>query len=151
MKGDEAKLARLSLHHELEQVLICYGLACDRRDWALLEQVFHPDVEVNYGGEFHLRGLPAVRDMIAGMLGGCGPTQHLLGNLRVNVGAGQVSSAIYVRAVHAGTGELAETCYEVWAEYLDQWVQLPGGWRIIRRTMQVSNETGSRDVLRPAP
>jgi len=151
MKNDETRLARLALHHDLEQVLIAYGLACDRRDWALLGQVFHPDVEVNYGGEFHLRGLSAVRDMIASMLGGCGPTQHLLGNLRVELNAGQVSSAIYVRAVHAGAGELADTFYEVWAEYLDRWAQGPDGWRITHRTMHVSKETGSRAVLRPAP
>ncbi len=54
----------------IEQTLIRYALACDRRDWALLEQVFTQEVAANYGSEYRLQGRDRLIGMIKGLLGG---------------------------------------------------------------------------------
>ena len=77
-----ATLERLLLEHELHQVLIAYALLCDGRDWRRIGEVFSDDASATYGG--HARpDRAAILAMLRNNLGGCGPTQHLLGNLQV--------------------------------------------------------------------
>lgn len=133
----------------IEQVLIRYAEACDRRDWALLDEVFLEDVIADYGTEYHLHGRSQLVAMVRSMLGGCGPSQHLLGNFRIAVHGRRADCRCYVRAAHAGRGAQAGRHYEVWAEYEDQLQRGPDGWRIARRTMHVHHETGTREVLGP--
>ncbi len=60
-----------------------YATALDSKDWDLLDEVFSPDVRADFGER--LEGVAAVKALVRSMLGGCGPTQHLLGNHRVEV------------------------------------------------------------------
>ena len=143
-------LENLLLERELHQVLIAYARLCDGRDWALMDQVFSADASATYGG----RALPdgaAILAMLRDNLGGCGPTQHLLGNLQVWMEDEQVSSRIEVRASHRGTGEKKDLTYDCMGHYQDRWTRTPQGWRITHRAMTVALEFGSRQVLGPAP
>jgi 3-phenylpropionate/cinnamic acid dioxygenase small subunit len=132
------------------QLLIDYAKACDNRTWIAFDTIFGPEVSVDYGGEFVIEGLDKVVGMIKSMLGGCGPTQHLLGNHEITINGNTAQSRCYVRAIHAGLGDEAETLYEVWAEYHDNLEYTSDGWRISHRKMLVHKETGSRGVLKPA-
>lgn len=101
----QSTLERLLLERELQQVLIAYALLCDGRDWQAIGQVFSDDASACYGGST-LPDRAAILAMLRHHLGGCGPTQHLLGNMQVGVdGQGQVASRIEVRASHRGAGE----------------------------------------------
>ena len=142
-------LERLLLERELHQVLIAYARLCDGRDWALMEQVFSADASARYGGRA-LPGRATILAMLRNPLGGCGPTQHLLGNLQVGVEGEQVTSRIEVRASHRGTGEKKELTYDCMGHYQDRWTHTPQGWRIAHRAMTVALEFGSRRVLGPA-
>lgn len=133
----------------IREVLDTYARACDRRDWPLLDQVFAGDAQANYGGEYLLQGRDQIVAMISRMLGGCGPTQHLLGNYAIAVEGDRANSACYVRAAHVGLGDKSGLFYEVWAEYQDELVRSDEGWRITRREMRVDQEMGAREVLAP--
>ena len=133
----------------IQATLNAYARACDARDWPALQQVFTTDVSVDYGGVYRLEGRDAVVDMIRSMLGGCGPTQHLLGNYDIAVHEDSACSCVYVRAVHAGLGDEADTLYEVWAEYRDALRRTDEGWRIFERSMVVHKEVGDRGILKP--
>jgi 3-phenylpropionate/cinnamic acid dioxygenase small subunit len=137
-------------YRAIEDTLIRYALACDTRDWLMLDDVFIPEMAAIYGGEYRLAGRDKIVGMIKSLLGGCGPTQHLLGNFRIVIDGDTAQCACYVRAAHAGRGDTASLTYEVWAEYRDHLVRTPAGWRISERRMVVFNETGTRDVLGPA-
>lgn len=130
------------------QILIEYAKACDNRSWTNFDSIFTPEVSVDYAGEIVIDGRDKVVAMIRSMLGGCGPTQHLLGNHEITIDGNNAQSRCYVRAIHAGLGEEAQTVYEVWAEYHDNLERTSDGWRIFQRTMLVHKETGSRDVLK---
>ena len=142
-------LQALLLERELHAVLVRYVHLCDERDWSAIDQVFSTQASAEYGG-WPLPDRDAILRMLQRHLGGCGPTQHLLGNLQVTHGPGGPTSRIAVRAAHRGAGELAELSYDCMGEYLDRWVLTPQGWRIAHRRMLVSLEFGSRAVLRPA-
>jgi ketosteroid isomerase-like protein len=123
-----------------------YATALDARDWALLDEVFTPDAVGDYGaGE--LKGREALRRMVSGMLGGSGPSQHLLANHRVELEGDAARCVCQVRAFSAGAGPAAGRSYELLGEYRDQLVRTPDGWRIARREMRIRHEIGTRDVL----
>lgn len=146
---------RLWLERELHLVLCRYAQLCDERDWALMDEVFSADATAQYG----LRTLPspaAILGMLRNHLGGCGPTQHLLANLVVDVDAPDedsdapvVRSRMAVRASHRGLADKAAQTYECMGHYHDRWTQTPAGWRIAHRKMVVGFEFGSRSVLAP--
>jgi len=123
-----------------------YATALDSRDWALLDEVFTPDAVGDFGAGV-LNGREALRDLMKRMLGGSGPSQHLLGNHRVELDGDRARCVCQVRAFSAGTGSAASRHYELLGEYRDQLVRTPDGWRIARREMTVRHEIGTRDVL----
>ena len=141
-------LEQLLLERDLHAVLCRYARLCDERDWSLMSDVFSVDARAEYGG-WPLRDRAAILAMLCKHLGGCGPTQHLLGNLQLEVTDGKVNSRISVRAAHRGSAELESLYYEAIGEYHDQWVHTAAGWRIAFRQMHLLLETGSRAVLRP--
>jgi 3-phenylpropionate/cinnamic acid dioxygenase small subunit len=141
-------LERLLLERELHQVLIAYALLCDGRDWRGMGNVFSDDASASYGGRA-LLDRAAILAMLRNNLGGCGPTQHLLGNLQVWVDGEQVISRIEVRASHRGTADQQDQTYDCMGHYQDRWTRTAQGWRIVHRTMVVALEFGSRKVLGP--
>jgi 3-phenylpropionate/cinnamic acid dioxygenase small subunit len=131
----------------LHQVLVRYAQLCDTRDWSAISEVFDDDARADYGG-WPLADRAAILRMLQRNLGGCGPTQHLLGNLLVDHQGEVLCSRISVRAAHRGAGSLAEQTYECMGEYHDRWVHTARGWRIAHRSMVIALEFGSRGVLR---
>jgi hypothetical protein len=125
-----------------------YATALDTRDWALLDEVFTPDVLGDYGAGV-LKGRDALRGMVRHMLGGTGPSQHLLANHRVDLEGDSARCICLVRAFSAGAGSTAGQSYELIGEYRDELVRTPEGWMIARRQMAVHHEIGSRDILGP--
>ncbi len=143
-------MPNLIAREEIKQVLIKYAHACDRRNWALCDEVFAADVEVKYGSEYQFNGREAVVEMLQSNLGGCGPSQHLLGNFSIRFDEETAYSSCYVRAAHAGAADKKGELYEVWAEYKDELRCVDDHWLIVKREMLVYNELGNRDVLAPA-
>jgi SnoaL-like protein len=128
-----------------------YAEACDRRDWDLFERVFADDATVDYGGTVQLSGRDAIVAMIRSMLGGCGPTQHLLGNHTAVITADTARASCKIRAFHTGAGVHASSTYEVLGAYHHELVRTPDGWRTRHLRMDVDVELGTRDVLQPPP
>lgn len=133
-----------------DQVAIATALAAlsrifDTRAWDRLDEVLTPDVEA-YG----VRGRQAViDDNLRRYLGGCGPTQHLLGNYEITVTGDEATSVTQARVYHQGAGERADRFWECLGEYHDAWVRTPAGWRMTRRTFDVRIAVGDMEVLQP--
>jgi hypothetical protein len=133
------------------EVLNRYAEACDTRRWALFDDVFTPDAVGDFGPDFQVRGRDAIVGMVALHLGGCGPTQHLLGNYVVDVDGSEATTSCKIRAFHIGAGRDDNRSYEVFGEYHDRLVRVNGTWRIRHRRMVVTIELGTHDILVPAP
>jgi hypothetical protein len=142
-------MSRADDYFAILATLARYSTALDQRDWGLLEEVFTDDL-VYDAGEWITRSRAEYLERLRPYLEGCGPTQHLLGNTRIEIDGDTARSAVYVRAFHVGTHELASTTYEMFGEYRDELVRRNEGWRSRHRTLRLLLETGSREVLRPA-
>lgn len=135
---------------QIIQVLNRYAQACDQRQWALLNDVFMPNVLAQYGG-FEFNGCAEIVSIIRNSLGGCGPSQHQLSNYMIEVKGDKATSCCLVRASHAGGEGKEGLLYEVWGEYKDTLVKHQGQWRISKRQMVIIHEIGTRNVLAPEP
>ena len=103
---------------EVLAVVDRYATALDRRDWRLLDEVFTEDVVFD-AGEWVMRDRASYVEMVKTYLGGCGPTQHLLGNYRVQIEGDHASCACYVRAFHLDRDRGAALTYDMGGEYRD--------------------------------
>jgi ketosteroid isomerase-like protein len=128
----------------IERALCSVATALDSRDWAALGAAFTEDAR-----GYSKVGRDAVVAQVRAHLGGCGPSQHLLGNIRVTVDGDTASSLTYARVYHVGAGERAGTFYECIGEYTDSWTRTPSGWLLTFRWFDVRIELGDRSVLRP--
>ena len=138
-------------HHAVIEVLNRYAEALDHRDWALLDEVFHPDATADYGTGA-LTGREAIVRSITDLLGGCGPSQHLLGNYQVTVDQDRARSVCRIHVFHQGAGAKASLePFECFGEYRDQLRRGTDGWRIAHREMVTTIVRGDYGVLGPAP
>jgi len=129
-----------------------YAEALDTREWDKLSNVFTPDVEVDWG-EWKQNGLAEVTTSIRSYLDGCGPSQHLLGNYRIELDLkskpDEATSAHYCRKMHMGKGEHEGKTYETWIEYRDDLVRDGARWLSRRRRARAIMDQGDRSLLGP--
>lgn len=125
-----------------------YATCLDSREWTGLDEVFHSDARAHYGSP--TEGRSAIVAAIRGFLGGCGPSQHLLGNYNIHIDTDHATSTTQARVIHLGAGERERlTPYEAIGTYHDQHVRTVEGWRIISRRFDVRISTGEIAVLQP--
>jgi ketosteroid isomerase-like protein len=128
----------------IERALYEVAAALDTRDWDALAAAFADDAH-GYGAH----GREAIVARVRAHLGGCGPSQHLLGNVRVTVDGDTASSLAYARVHHVGIGERSGAFYECLGEYTDAWARTSDGWLLTSRRFEVQIELGDRSVLQP--
>jgi hypothetical protein len=141
----------------IKNLLIDYSLALDTRNWQSLDKVFHENAVASYGGDeigilFKSISRHEIIEMCKQNLGGCGPTQHLLGNFRIITASDSMSahSNCYVRVLHIGQSPNENESYEMFGEYQDEWKKFNDQWLIVKRKLRVDIELGNRDkVLSP--
>ena len=139
----------------IKDKLTQYAIALDTRSWELLDDIFHENAVAIYGSKkfklvFKSKSRNEILQMCKDNLGGCGTTQHLLGNFRINIAPEEVNSKCYVRAYHVGLAPNENEFYEMYGEYQDTWNLFDGDWKIVKRKLRVDHESGNRDkVLAP--
>ena len=133
---------------EIIAVLDRYAEVLDTRDWPGLAEVFTADVDMDFGA-WHGVSLDEVTANIRSFLDGCGPSQHLLGNYRVELEGDTATSRCYIRVMHFGKGEHEGKTYEMWGEYEDELVRTPDGWRSCKRRATATMHQGDMSLLGP--
>jgi hypothetical protein len=129
------------------RVLDRYAEILDARDWDALSEVFTPDVEMDFVS-WRATDLEGVRSQIRAFLDDCGPSQHLLGNYRIEfLDDDRAHSACYVRVMHFGKGEHEGKRYEMWGEYQDEFMRTPSGWRSRKRVARARMHEGDASLL----
>ncbi|MFN3338592.1 MAG: nuclear transport factor 2 family protein [Dietzia sp.] len=122
--------------------------ALDSRDWDGLGALF-TDSATGYGAS----GREAIIAIVRQHLGGCGPSQHLLGNHRVHLALDgdedRAGTLTYARVLHIGTGDQSGLTYECFGEYSDLWTRTPEGWRIDSRRFRIDFDRGEFRTLQP--
>lgn len=139
-------IASLIAQHEIERCLIRFARAMDYRDWTALGALMCDDVTGNFGTGL-LHGREAIIDLIRQYLDACGPTQHLLGNILVEVDGNKAHSHAYVHDRHLPAGGTTSPTYYTLGDYHDNWIKLGDKWLLLKRVKDNRANVGPLSVF----
>ncbi len=112
-------------------------------------EVFADEVAFDYGDGGERRGLDALTQQFRRYLDVCGPSQHLIGSVSVELAGATAVSRAYVQARHQGAGARAHLILDTNGEYVDHWRREATAWRIVRRDAHWFMHVGDSAVLQP--
>jgi hypothetical protein len=109
-------------HLALINQLTRFARALDQRDWAVIPAIFAAEISFEYG-EDEQQGLAALLAQFRKYLDHCGPTQHLLGSIEVEIDGVGAQTRAYVQARHQGAKGKEQSFYDSHGDYIDRWVK----------------------------
>lgn len=143
-------LDTLIAERDIGRAIYRFARAMDERDWAALDDMVVPEATADLGMGL-VSGRAAIVTFIRSFLDDCGPTQHLIGNVVVDVDGERAASRCYVHDMHQGAGEKASLTFSTLGEYHDRWVRRDGSWWMVHRRKLNHAHIGSIEVLGPGP
>ena len=140
-------LEELVAEREIYRQLIKFARAMDNRDWKAISAIMADSIKADFGtGE--VQGSAAVIDFIRSFLDGCGTTQHLLGNIIIEVAGDSATSRSYVSDMHLGKDTKSDISFRTLGDYCDEWKKTDGAWLMIKRVKDNRASLGSLDVFK---
>ncbi|MDG5482676.1 nuclear transport factor 2 family protein [Mycolicibacterium gadium] len=127
---DAEALKTLLDQRDIERALYVVARAMDDHDWTVVAELFADDATADLGTG-PLLGGAAIVALIRGYLDACGSTQHLLGNVVVDVAGDTAVSRAYVHDLHL-SADGSERFYTM-GDYHDSWERRAGRWQIVER------------------
>lgn len=142
----------LLAEREIARAVVRFARAMDERDWPVLHAIMLPDATADLGTGT-LRGPGETEAAIRSFLDDCGPTQHLLGNMLIDVDleSGTATSRTYVSDLHLGFGDRQGLSFSTLGDYHDSWRLTDGEWRMSHRTKHMRGTQGEIEVLGAGP
>jgi hypothetical protein len=126
-------LAEISDRLEIQQLMVDYSTAIDRRRFDDLDRVFTSDAYIDYRATGGVDGrYPEVKAWLADVLPNFPAYSHMLGNLDVRIdGDTATSRTICFNPMVMGGDK--QQVYFVGLWYIDEFVRTAEGWRMSRR------------------
>ena len=126
-------MAEISDRLEIQQLLIDYSTAIDRRRFDDLDRVFTPDAYIDYTVFGGIAGTyPEVKAWLAEVLPNFPVYAHMLGNVDVRIDGDTASSRTICFNPMVLPGDQKQVMFcGLW--YVDEFVRTPEGWRMTRR------------------
>ncbi|MEE3752955.1 nuclear transport factor 2 family protein [Mycobacterium intracellulare] len=144
---DDERLQALCDERDVERALNLFARAMDNRDWDTMAEILAEDAHGDFGTG-RLEGSAAIIETIGGFLDKCGPTQHLLGNVVVDVTGDTAVSRAYVRDVHLNSAADPSTRFYTVGDYHDTWRRRhDGSWCLTERVKANRAYVGALDVF----
>jgi SnoaL-like domain len=144
----DADVQRLTDRQEIADLCARYMFALDRKDWSLLATCFtDAPVFIHPGG--HADGFSAILARARGALEPLDASQHLLGNvlLDVDVDADSARATCYFQAQHVRAGTPGGDMYIIAGSYTDTLTRTADGWKIAERVQEYLWRDGNRAVV----
>ncbi len=133
----DGRLRQLLDKDDIRELIHRYCHAVDRLDRALVESVFHPDAVEDHG---HFTGqcrgyasLDYVRQALDRSAAVYAMTQHVIGNIRIDLQGDTAFTEAYVTAYHRLKDRPA--LWILGARYVDRFERRDGRWGVARRTL----------------
>lgn len=144
---DAGRLQVLDDERDVQRALNLFARAMDDRDWTTMAKILAEDA-VGDLGTGRLTGSAAIINAIRGFLDNCGPTQHLLGNVVIDVAGDTAISRAYIRDVHLNSVADPSTRFYTLGDYQDTWRrQSDGSWRLTERIKSNRAHVGPLDIF----
>jgi 3-phenylpropionate/cinnamic acid dioxygenase small subunit len=145
MAPRELSTQEISDRIAIDDLLIRYTVAIDKKDWNLLDKCFTPDADVDYTTSGGTKGkYPEVRKWLEGALSVFPITMHFISNSVVEIDGDTAKARTYVinPMVFINPDE-SQHIFTVGAYYVDQLVYTEDGWRISNRFEEQAYLEGS--------
>lgn len=141
----ELSVRELSDRLQIDDLLIRYTVAIDRKDWALLDRVFTPDADVDYTTSGGIKGkYPEVRQWLEKALAVFPVTMHFISNSTVELHGETATARTYViNPMVFKNPDGSDHIFTVGAYYNDELVCTADGWRISKRFEEQAYLEGS--------
>jgi ketosteroid isomerase-like protein len=144
---DTDRLQRLCDERDIQRALTLFARAMDDRDWTAMADILADDAEGDFGTG-RLQGSAAIIELIRGYLDNCGPTQHLLGNVVIDVDGDKAVTRAYVRDVHLRSDADPSARFYTLGDYKDTWLrQADGTWCLTERVKANRAHVGPLDIF----
>lgn len=141
------RLQALCDERDVQRALVRFARAMDDRNWAAMAEILAEDAQGDFGTG-RVEGSTAIIELIREFLGKCGATQHLLGNVVVDVTGDTAVSRAYVRDVHLNSAADPSTRFYTIGDYHDTWRRRPdGSWCLTERVKVNRAYVGALDVF----
>jgi hypothetical protein len=142
----DADVQRLIDRQDIADLCARYTFALDRKDWSLLQSCFtDTPVFVHPGGR--IEGFEPILARSRGALERLDASQHLLGNVVVEVDGDAARSTCYFQAQHVRAGTPGGDTYIIAGSYTDTLTRTPSGWKIAERAQAYHWRDGNRAVV----
>lgn len=123
-----------------------YTFALDQKDWPALRTCFtDAPVFVHPGGR--IEGVDGIVERARGALEPLDASQHLLGNIVVDIDGDDATCICYFQAQHVRAGTPGGDTYFIAGSYADRLVRTSQGWRIAERVQTYLWRDGNRAVV----
>lgn len=142
-----SNIAHLLTESAITRKLGEFARILDQKAWDRLGDVFAHDIAFDYGTGGDQHGMAALTANMRRFLDGCGPTQHLIGSIIIDVDGQQAVSRAYVQARHQRANDPLGAIIDSNGEYVDRWEERAEGWRIIRRDALWATHHGDMAIL----
>ena len=126
-------LAEISDRLEIQQLMVDYSTAIDRRRFDDLDRIFTSDAYIDYRATGGVDGrYPEVKAWLADVLPNFPAYSHMLGNLDVRIDVDMATSRTICFNPMVMGGDKQQV-YFVGLWYIDEFVRTAEGWRMSRR------------------
>ncbi len=139
-------LETLLAEREIYRQLVRFARAMDSRDWQTVREIMTDDICAEFGsGE--IVGADAVVSNMRSYLDNCGTTQHLLGNVMIDIEGERAVSESYVSDMHLARDERRGIQFRTLGNYCDNWVRQDKHWLLCKRVKDNRALIGTMDVF----
>ncbi|MDT5223643.1 MAG: hypothetical protein QOG19_1050 [Mycobacterium sp.] len=141
------RLQLLCDERDVERALNLFARAMDDRDWSVMAEILAENAQGDFGAG-PLEGSAAIIEVIRGYLDRCGPTQHLLGNVVIDVTGDIATSRAYIRDVHVNSTADPSTRFYTIGDYHDTWQRrVYGSWCLTKRIKTNRAHVGPLEIF----
>lgn len=146
---DQSKgLQRLLDERDIAVQLATLARILDSREWSRVPEVVAEDVSFDYTNSgTDVQGRAALLANFRQFLDVCGPSQHLLGSIIVEVDGDGALSRSYVQARHRSKDPADPRLFDSNGEYIDRWGRRAEGWRMVHRRAIWASMSGDPAVI----
>jgi hypothetical protein len=140
-------LEELIAERDIYRQLVKFARAMDDRDWETIKAITSDDIRADLGmGE--IQGSTTVIEFIRSFLDNCGTTQHILGNIIINVVGDKATSQSYVSDMHLCKDPTNDIHFRTLGNYSDKWSKVDSTWLMTDRVKNNRATMGSLDVFK---
>ena len=141
-------LQRLVDERDIAVLLATLARILDSREWARVSEVVAEDMSFDYTNSgTDVQGREALLANFRQFLDVCGPSQHLLGSIIIEVDGDHALSRSYVQARHRSKDPADPRLFDSNGEYIDRWERRAEGWRMVHRRAIWASQSGDPSVI----